>query len=158
MTLSLQQLVSDMVTTSIIDNKMSLLDLNAVDTMTKESIMYQLQEPDFKAWKAKMIYSLVDIESKNWDDIDINFVKYYDDCGDRDYYPDLDIYYKGRDDEDDDTYFDEDDDLDEPYLYGVKKIKQYIHPYYKVYMAKARSLFSQKFIGLSSIKFINFQG
>ena len=61
--------------------------------------------------------------------------------GGRDYYEDIEIIFKDRNTDDDDIYFDEEDDLTDPYLYGIKKIKQYNHPYYDVYLDKVYRMF-----------------
>jgi len=89
--MSLKQLSKDIIVKNIIDKEIPYSNLDNLDYYSKEYVLDSLSEYDFKIWKYKIYNSLVEIESKLWDDIDIVFIKYYDEYGYRDYYQNIEL-------------------------------------------------------------------
>ena len=139
--MSLSTIATEQLKNNIIEKKIPFTSIYKLDTLSRNLIIDALKDHDFKLCKNSMIHSLVEIESSQWDDAYTEYSKYYDMYGGRDYYEDIEIIFKDRNDDDDDIYFDEEDDLTDPYLYGIKKIKQYNNPYYDVYLDKVYRMF-----------------
>ena len=139
--MSLSTIATEQLKTYIIGKKIPFNSIYKLDQLSKYLFLESLKENDFKRWKNRMIHSLVEIESSQWVDASTELAKYYDMYGGRDYYEDIEIIFKDRNDDDDAIYFDEEDDLTEPYLYGIKNIRQYDNPYYDVYLDKVYIMF-----------------
>lgn len=110
---TLLNIVLDKVSKLIIEGKLKNIEL---DSHSMSMISGKLYEYYFNKWKDNIYDSLVEIESRNWDSFNVEYIKYYEYDGYRDWY--LDVVYNT---------------IDNPDEYIV--IKQHEHPrwlsYYK---------------------------
>ena len=119
--MSLKKLSRDTIVRNIINKKIPYNSLDNLDYMSKEYVLESLNKYDFENWKGKLYNSLVEIESKLWDDVYIDYVRYYDEYGYRDYYQDIELIFN-------------DDTIEN------RVIKQCEHDYWDIYHRKALKL------------------
>ena len=132
--LSLQNITVDSIVKNIIDKKLSIDTLEKnLSRSTYYLVLDKLHELDMNNWKYNMYKTLVEIESRRWVDVNITWNKYYDECGMRDWYEDIEI-------ELDEEYDENWEDYELEYPNKIKMIKQFEHEFYHIYRDKAREL------------------
>lgn len=94
---TLLKMMVDEVSKLIIEGKLKNVEL---DSHSMSMVSGKLYEYNFNKWKDNIYDSLVEIESKNWISFNVEYIKYYDDDGSRDWY--LDVVYNTIDNPDDD--------------------------------------------------------
>ena len=91
----------------ILENQIALKDLNNMPSYIKNSVLDELITIELPNWQKK-ITSLVEsndfqekrvkLESRNWEDVEIMWNRYYDEWGMRDYYQDIYIRFSDNTD------------------------------------------------------------
>ena len=119
---SLTEIIGKKIAQQIFDEDITIETIYFLNRPCQYIIQNFLNELYFNKWQYHIRHSLVEIESKEWLDVEILYEKYYED-GDRNYYMDV-------------TYITN----DQPEWINAPIIKQYQHPYWEIYLAKAQRL------------------
>lgn len=151
---SLEDIALKSIIKQVKKNEVSLRELHKKLNMYNfEAVLNHLYDYDLNICRDKLYNSLIEIESRRWKDVSINFNKYYDEAGYRDWYEDIEIIYD--DNELDDSISNDDevleDDDEEKYNPNIKIIRQYVDPFYSYYITKARKWCHDEYSDIESL-------